>query len=108
MYGGGGLWGECPHCFSLLQGCIEVAWPLRIEILLGLLVFTRVELRQGHDVAVVHIALSAGAFSSWGPARFSFCFCQRQHHLLSGLFCRPPLHSKCFLILLDTGSALLT
>ena len=60
----GGLWGACPHCGSLLQGWIEVAWPLRIEILLGLLDFTHVELRRGHDAAVVYIAHSAGASSS--------------------------------------------
>ena len=61
IYGWGGLRGACPQGCSLLQGWIEVAWPLRIESLLGLVVFTRAELRQEHDAALVNIALSAGA-----------------------------------------------
>ena len=106
---GGGAYGGSVR---IVLVCCRVALRLRGRCVLrscwGCLSSPALSLGRDMMWQLCILPFSAGAFSSWGPARFSFCFCRRQHHLLSGLFCRPPLHSKHFLMLLDTGSALLT
>jgi len=66
---GGGAGGARLQCCDLLHGWIKVGWPLRIDILSG---FTHAEFLRGHNAAVVHRVISAGASSSCSTAICSF------------------------------------